>query len=456
MATQANNKKKKKDSHAEITEKKSKRDYRSLRSYLKNVPHSFWKVPQSSHEILIIGTAHVSVQSVKDVDSVFSFYQPNVVAVELCKPRFDAMMLPNRWKNLDLVQVIKQKKIWLLASSLILSAFQKKLGEDMKSEPGMEMKKAILLAKKNKSQIILADREVRVTLSRAWSKVGFFSRMWLVSFLISSLLVSEGVSEEDVEELKSRDALDDILNALPKRYAPLKEVILNERDIYIAENIRSVLAKQDHETQKKKRSQVNEKRLYLSKRILVVLGVAHLKGVERILKKRKVFDLEEISSLPKRRFGKNIASWGIFGFFFFGISAIFYRSGLDFTTIRELAFAWVMSRSIGAGLGSLLAYPTLPSFLLTVLFAPISYFFGFVGVRLWMVSTLVELRYRKPRVADFENIAKDIQGFRSLLVSLYKNRVLHILFLMSSVSIGLTIGNLFFLNIILNDFWNLL
>ena len=434
-----------------VKKTQAKPSSRSLKNYLREVPHFIWK--DREREVLAIGTAHVSARSVQDVRSVFELYQPNTLAVELCPPRLEALMLPHRWKNLDIAQVIKQKKMWLLVSSLILSAFQKKIGKDTGALPGMEMKTAVQLAKKHRRELILADREVRITLTRAWAKIGFFSRFWLGSFLLSSLFLSDKISEEDIEKLKKSDVLEDMLHALPKRYAPLRKVILEERDLCIAEYIRRHLQNphsSSSKTVKKKSSQSTK-----PKRVLAVLGAAHLKGVERNLKKKKVLDIEEALRMPRPRILKNIFSWIIFALFFFGISALFFQSGLDSAVLQELLWAWVLSRSIGAGVGALLAYPSPAAFLVTVLLAPISYFLGFVGIRLGMASALTELRYHKPQVEDFENIAKDIKDLRTFIKSLYKNRVVHLIFLIFSVSWGLTIGNLFFFKIILRGILNL-
>ena len=97
-----------------------------------------------------------------------------------------------------------------------------------------------------------------------------------------------------------------------------------------------------------------------------------------------------------------------------------FREAFDPSVLRELLVAWVLSRSIGAGIGALVTCPTIPTFVLTVLCAPISYFLSIIGVRLWMVSALTEIHIRKPRVEDFENIAKDTQSFFTFGRSLYR------------------------------------
>ncbi len=426
----------------------------SLKAYLKQVPHFSWKMPKHASEVLVIGTAHVSKKSVEDVQTIFGLYKPDTVAVELCKPRFETLMKPKHWRHLDIAQVIKQRKVWLLCSSLILSAFQRKIGEESGSKPGMEMKTALILAQNKDIPFILADREVRITLSRAWAKLGFFSRLWLSSFLLGSLFVSDDVNPDEIEKLKSEDILADLLAALPKRYASLTEVILHERDLYIAENVRqSMQETQDSKKSKKtKPAQATAKSTNSKqkKKVLVVLGAAHLKGVEHHLKNKTPVDMNALTAVPRRNLFKNVFSWIIFALVFFAISAIFFQGDVNTYVLQNLALSWVMSRGIGAGIGALIAWPRLPTLLTTVLSAPFSYFFGFAGIRLWMVSALTELRFHKPQVEDFENITKDTETFTAFTRSLYRNRVIHLLFLITSVSLGLTLGNLFFFYVILS------
>ena len=404
-------------------------EHKTLRSYLEKVPHFIWR--NQKVEVIAIGTAHVSAQSLKDVETVFELYQPNAVAVELCKQRLQVLMEPERWKHLNIAELIKQKKIWLLCSSLILSAFQKKLAQDVGVLPGMEMKTTVELAQKNKIKVILADREIRTTLARAWAKIGFFSRFHLGSFLLTSLFVTKPIPPEEIERMKSKDVLEDLLSELPKAYIPLKNIILDERDSCLAENIRQGANEITKHTDR-------------PQRILAVLGAAHLKGVKQNLQQKKPINLTELLSIPQRHWSRNIFSWLVFAIVFCGISAMLFREAFDPSVLRELLVAWVLSRSIGAGIGALVTCPTIPTFVLTVLCAPISYFLSIIGVRLWMVSALTEIHIRKPRVEDFENIAKDTQSFFTFGRSLYCNRVIHLLFLIFFVSLGLTIGNLFF------------
>lgn len=394
-------------------------------------------------DTLVLGTAHVSAQSVDDVREILRLQKPDVVAVELCASRFDALNDQDRWRNLDLGRVIREKKIWLLASSLILSSFQKKIGELTGSRPGEEMLVAARLAEETGAVLSLADREVRITLARAWSRVGFFSRLWLISNLMASLLVSEDVDPEEIENLKQQDVFEDLISHLPPRYVSLKEVILDERDRYLAEKIRRAAAAAQIGN-----ARTGKTRKSAKPRLFAVVGAGHLPGIRRVLESGEAVDLESLDAPPAKRRLKEIGSWVVFFGVFMAMSAYFFYVDFDLDKIQKVLFAWVAARSIGAGLGALLAWAHPVTILVTALVAPVSYFFGFVGVRLWMVSALLELRFKKPRVEDFERIAADTDSFAKFRRSLYQNRVLHMFFIIFAVSMGLTLGNLVFFGVL--------
>lgn len=386
-------------------------------------------------EVFVLGTAHISRSSVEDVEQAIAKWKPDVVCVELCRPRHEALLDPDRWKKMDLTKVIREKKLALLASNLILSSFQKKIGDQTGVRPGEEMRRASELAREKGLELVFIDREIRTTLSRAWAKVGFFSKMWLSSYLLTSLLVKEEVSAEEVEEMKQKDVLEDLFSNLPRQYQSVKEVILDERDAYLAENTRRValshaeVERHDHET----KSSSKKKR-----RILSVVGAGHLPGILRTLKENRPVDLVELRTIPKPRPWRNLLIW-------IGASIFLFLVGLYITlggheAAEQALLAWVVARSAGAGIGAVLSGAHPLTILTTVVMAPIVPLIP--GSRLWMFSALIEVWRRKPRVEDFENIADDTETASGLFRSLYKNRVVHLFWVTFLVSMGLTIGNL--------------
>lgn len=417
-------------------------------------PHEVLKL--EGDEVLILGTAHVSKASVTDVEMAFKNFRPDSVCVELCRPRHEALLDPDRWKNMDLAKVIREKKLALLASNLILSSFQKKLGEKADVRPGQEMLRASELAREKGLELVLADREIRTTLSRAWAKVGFLNRMWLAAYLGSSLLVSEEIDPDQIEEMKKKDALEDLFSILPERYRNVKEVLIDERDAYLAENIRrTALLHHDLErhppgvpydvsfSEKKQRrsKKASESPAKKSRRILAVVGAGHLPGISRVLKGNQTVDIEELRSIPRSRPLRNLFIWVGSSVIIFLVGFYFMIGGRD--AVQDTILVWVLARSAFSGVGALLAGAHPLTILTTIVMAPVVPFIP--GSRLFMFAGLVEVWARKPRVEDFENIATDTNSLGGLLRSFFKNRVLHLFLVTSMVSTGLTIGNLTFL-----------
>lgn len=389
-------------------------------------------------EVFVLGTAHISRSSVEDVEHAIAKWKPDAVCVELCRPRHEALLDPDRWKKMDLTKVIREKKLALLASNLILSSFQKKIGNRTGVRPGEEMRRASELAREKGLELVFIDREIRTTLSRAWAKVGFFSKMWLSSYLLTSLLVKEKISAEEIEKMKQKDVLEDLFSNLPRKYQSVKEVILDERDACLAENTRRValshaeVERYDHE--KKSPDKKNKKK----RRILSVVGAGHLPGIVRNLKENRPVDLVELRTIPKPQPWRNLFIWTGASIFLFLVGLYITLGGQE--AAGQALLAWVVARSAGAGIGALLSGAHPLTILTTIVMAPIVPLIP--GSRLWMFSALVEVWRQKPCVEDFENIADDTETVSGLIRSLYKNRVLHLFWVTFLVSMGLTIGNL--------------
>ncbi len=390
--------------------------------------------------MILLGTAHVSRKSVEDVDRLFREHKPDTVCVELCDSRYQSLRDPDRWKKLDLARVIKDGKIGLLASSLILSAFQKKIGETTGARPGDEMVRAADLAVKAGVRLVLADREVRITLSRAWRQVGLWSKMWLASNLFASLLVKEDIEEEEIERLKQEDVLVELFTSLPPRYQSVREIIIDERDKYLAGRILQAARGEAQIVNAAEGSNGKQKpQSGAAKTVLVVIGAGHLQGVARTIEDNAVVDFAALEHVPPTRKWRTLLTFLGFSAVALAVSAY----GVRAANVQEITITWIISRALGAGLGTLLAGAHPVTILVTAALAPISIVISlFTGTRLWMFSALAELRFRKPRVEDFEGIAADTEA--GLFKSLYKNRVLHLFWVITGSSIGLTIGNLSF------------
>ncbi|MGW8323665.1 MAG: TraB family protein, partial [Thermodesulfobacteriota bacterium] len=227
-------------------------------------------------EILLVGTAHVSRASVDLVRQVIEREEPDCVCVELDERRYQALSQRARWENLDLKRLISEKQLSTLLVNLILAAYQKKLGEQLGVLPGTELLEAVRAAEERSIPVALCDRDVRVTLRRAWHATSFFRKAYLVSALIVSLFEKTELTEEELARLRETDVLSELMQELGKTLPEIKEVVIDERDAYLAEKIRSARGN----------------------RVVAVVGAGHVEGIAKILEAGKESDLEAINTIP--------------------------------------------------------------------------------------------------------------------------------------------------------------
>ncbi|MDF3819918.1 TraB/GumN family protein [Leptospira sp. 96542] len=375
-------------------------------------PYIFTKIGET--DVHILGTAHVSQKSVEEVDRMIQEIQPDAICIELCESRMKSVEDPDYLKKLDIFKVFKERKMWLLLSSLILSSFQKKIGtKDIK--PGDEMRKAIELGRKSDIPVIPVDREIQTTLKRSWGNVSFFSKTYLFSALLTSLIVKEDVSTEKIEEMKSDDVLKDLFSQIPKKYESIKSVIIDERNEYLAEKIRRTADPSTGEAPKS---------------VVAVVGAGHLAGIAQHISTPR--DLTPLETVPKKSVWDNFS---VIAYPLFFASLIGYltwsqggEAGLD------IVYKLIFIKGGLAALGALLALAHPVSILLAFVTAPVGTFVPIFKAG-W-VSALSESYLRKPLAEDFEKIADDSETFRGF----WKNRVLHIFLVFFLPQFGSTIG----------------
>jgi len=182
-------------------------------------------------EIFLVGTAHVSQESVDLVKQVIATEKPDCVCVELDDKRYKALSGRKRWESLDLKEIIRKKQLSTLLVNLILSSYQKKLGLQLGVMPGAELLEATREAAKHSIPVSLCDRDVRVTLRRAWHGTSFLKKGYLLATLLVSLFDKTEITEEKLEQLKKKDVLSELMSELGEAMPELKKVLIDERDI---------------------------------------------------------------------------------------------------------------------------------------------------------------------------------------------------------------------------------
>ena len=369
--------------------------------------------------IVLVGTAHVSERSVREVHDAIAGQQPDRVCVELDAGRHAAIRQPQRWMELDIRRVLKQRKGFLLLTNIALHSLQRRLGRDLGVQPGAEMVAAVEAAEAAGIPFVLCDREIQVTLRRAWRQSRLWGRLKLLGALVNGAFSNEELEPAQVEALKERGALQNMLEELADYLPQVKEVLIDERDRYLAARIFAAGGA----------------------RTVAVVGAGHVAGIERWLavyarQPPAADELAALDQVPARGVAGRILPWTIPALFVALVGYGFLRAGAE-VTIEKLT-QWVLVNGTFAAAGALAALAHPVTVLSSFVAAPVTSVNPTIGVGL--VAGLVQAFVRKPRVVDFENLSQDVTSLRGIL----RNRVTHVLavFLLSSVgsAIGTFVG----------------
>jgi pheromone shutdown-related protein TraB len=362
--------------------------------------------------ILLIGTAHVSRQSAKLVEDTILEQTPDTVCVELCETRLASLKDADRWRNMDIVKVIKEKKALLLFMNLLLASFQKKIADKFDIKPGQEMINAIKAAEKINARIIPADREIQITLSRVWRGMGLWEKLKLMFSLVFSFGASDDINEEDIEKMKQEDILQTLLADVKKTHPIIEKSLINERDQYLAEKIRSAPGE----------------------KIVAVVGAAHAPGIKKYLAGNEKIDLDELNTIPPAGKTGKILKWAIPAAIMVLFATGFLMEGENAGT--DMIWIWIAANGIFAGIGAILALAHPLTIISAIIAAPLTSLNPMIAAG-W-VSGLVEAFSRKPKVKDYEASPADIVSIKGF----WRNNVTRILLVVIFTNLGSTIGTM--------------
>ncbi|RLF42050.1 MAG: TraB family protein [Thermoplasmata archaeon] len=366
--------------------------------------------------IILVGTAHIAEESVKEVSETIERIKPDVVAVELCKRRYDGLTQKDKWENTSVAELLKSNNAYFFLAQTFLAAIQRQLGKEYGVEPGSEMLTAIREAEKRDIPVALVDRDIAVTLKRAWRKMGFREKTRL---LWEFLKVLVGFDEEEQKELDLKELMDqDIISAMMeelKDIAPsATEVLIEERDAYIAKKIKEESRKG---------------------RVVAVVGAGHLKGIKKHLENPDFnVDLEKLEELPKKR----VSLVKTIGYLIPVLFALLIGYAL-FTKGANLAgtmfLYWFLINGICSAIGAAIAGGH-PFSIITAFFAaPITSLNPAIAAG-W-VAGYVEAKIRTPVVKDFQEL-RNLETFKDF----WHNRVVRLLLVVALANVGSMIGTI--------------
>ncbi len=365
------------------------------------------RIDLDGKEIILIGTAHVSKQSAEQVKEVIEREQPDSVCVELDAQRYQSIIDGNKWREMDIFKVVKEKKTTLLLMNLIISSFQRRMAKQLGIKPGQEMIQGIESAKEVGAELVLADRNIQITFSRIWHGVGFWGKMNLLTQILYSVISDEKVTEEELEQLKSEDMLDSMLREFTDAFPRLKVPLIDERDQYLAQKIKDAPGE----------------------KVVAVLGAAHVPGITQEI--HKEHDLTALSQIPPKSKLPKLLPWAI-PIFIIGIIA--YTFYMNYSAGVSQTYSWIIWNGSLAAIGGIIAWAHPLTILTGFLVAPFTSLSPLIGAG-W-VAGLVEAYIRRPSVEDFEQISEDVYTVKGF----WKNKVTRIFLVVMLISLGSSIG----------------
>lgn len=365
------------------------------------------RIQLGDKELILIGTAHVSKLSAQQVKEVIEREQPDTVAVELDKQRYDAIMGGDRWKDTDIFKVIKEKKASLLLMNLAISSFQNRMAKQFNVQPGAEMIQGIHSAKETGAKLVLADRNIQTTFSRIWGNLGVSGKAQLLTSVVASIFSRDDITEDEMEKMKSQDTLNAVLAEFTEAFPRLKTPLIDERDQYLSEKIRTAPGK----------------------KVVAVLGAAHIPGIKNEIHRKH--DLKKLNEKPPKPVWPKVVGWAI-PLIIIGIIAYTFIQNSDVAMSQMLS--WLLWNGSLAALGTIIAKGHPLAVLTAFAAAPFTSLNPLLAVG-WL-SGLVQAYFTRPSVKDFQRLADDVLSVKGF----WQNKATRVLLVVVLGNIGSSLG----------------
>jgi len=359
----------------------------------------------------LLGTAHVSTTSVNLVKNQILEYKPDVIAVELCESRLASLKKPEGIDNEELLKIISDGKSAMIILQSALSVQQRKMGIDSGEKPGAELLAAINIAEELDVPIELIDRDVVITLRRAWHKMGLREKMRVFEALLSE----DDDDEFDLEELlEDSDLLSAMMEDVYEIAPNAGHVLINERDEFLSGRIQQIRGKG---------------------KILAIVGAGHLTGIQENLKRptmESTSKLSELNEQPKKPKWPKYLMLAIPILLIAALVKSAYNG--DFTTVWDSLSIWLALNAFLTGLGILIARGHPLSIIVGALASPITSLNPSLAAG-WFAG-YTQLKMNPPTGKD----ASDFLEFSSMYSMFFRNKVGKVIMVTALGNLGSTAG----------------
>src|SRR5659263_128381 len=361
--------------------------------------------PDQPAEIIVVGTAHISEESIAEVRRTIDAERPDVVAVELDPGRYQALTNPEQ-QSASIKDILSSGKLYQFLVHWLLAYVQNKLGSEVGVKPGSEMLSAIDAAKSVGASIAFVDRDINVTIARFWAKMRLVEKLRM---LIALLGLTTSDEEIDIKEITNDDTISQLVTELRQFSPNAAQVLVDERDAYLAGNL-----------------------LKLHGKIVAVVGAGHKEGIKHYLEHPKLVpSLEELNTVPKKRFNFTKIVGIAFLAIIIGLFALIVLSGAPLAVVL-LAFGYWFALHAVFAAGFATASRSHPlAIAASAGYAGFSPFIPIPFLKVGVIAGLIEAAKRPPSTEDFSGIAT-VASVREIL----SNKLFRILLVAVAVNVG--------------------
>jgi len=339
-------------------------------------------VEARGRQFILVGTAHISRESVDLVREVIESEKPDCVCVELDHQRYQALSQEKHWETLDLREVIRSGQLATLLINILLGSYQKRLGGKLGVVPGSELVEAVRASEEHGIPISLCDRDIRVTLRRAWHSLPWYRKLMLMSSVLAGAFQSPDLTEDDLRRIRQRDVMTELMSELGEAMPTLKRVLIDERDAYLAQRIR------ESEGQK----------------LVAVVGAGHVAGMQVALEAEREVSLTEFDVIPPVSPVWKWVGWSIPAVIVGALVAIGITQGT--MAAGENALMWVLINSIPTAVGAAIALGHPGTVATAFVVAPFTSLTPVIGAS--SIAAFVQAWLRPPRVHEFQSVGDDV------------------------------------------------
>ena len=214
----------------------------------------------------LIGTSHISPESVKEVRKVILENEVDIVAIELDKGRFLSLMGK---KSKIRIREIRRIGVKGFLFMLLGAWVEEQLGKVVKTKPGAEMKSAVKAAAKIKARIALIDQNINITLKRLFKEITWKEEFRFVWDIIKGVVLrKQEIEGFDLRKVPSENMIAKLVDKVKDRYPSIYKTLIHERNIVMANRLVKMMQREE------------------DKKIVAVVGAGHVRGMMEIIKKK--------------------------------------------------------------------------------------------------------------------------------------------------------------------------